>query len=304
MKVYYSPEYVLSETDFDTTRKSSWVAESLMEHPIKGLEIVAPNPVTEADLLQVHDARYVRAVQTGMPRELAESQGFTWDAKLWAMTTASTGGAVAAARMALDEGAAGSLSSGLHHARHARGEGFCTFNGLALAAIKALEAGAGRVLILDLDAHCGGGTQSLIGDNPTVWHTDVSVSGFDGYVPEERQTLDLVRSADDYLPTIRRRLAQLADEAPPFGLCLYNAGMDPYGPDGERGTGRLPDISAVRLAEREEMVFEWCRTQGIPVAFVLAGGYLERFLDREGLVGLHRLTLEAAARVYTGSVPQ
>ena len=304
MKVFYSLDYVLSETDFDTTRKSSWVAESLAEKPIAGVELVAPDPVTEADLLQVHHPRYARAVQTGVPRELAESQGFTWDAKLWDMTTASTGGAVAAALTALKEGVSGSLSSGLHHSRYARGEGFCTFNGLALAAVKALEAGAGGVLILDLDAHCGGGTQSLIGDNPAVWHTDVSVSGFDGYVPEERQTLDLVRDADDYLPTIRRRLAELADTAPPFGLCLYNAGMDPYGPDGEQGSGRLPDISAARLAEREEMVFEWCRAQSLPVAFVLAGGYLERFLDRAGLVGLHRLTLEAAARIYEGPEPR
>ncbi len=302
MRVFYSTDYVLSETDFDTTRKSSWLAQSVAEQPIAGLEIVAPDPATESDLLQVHDLRYVRAVQTGLPRNLAESQGFTWDAKLWAMTTASTGGTVAAALAALRNGVAGSLSSGLHHARHGRGGGFCTFNGLALAAMKALEAGAGHVLILDLDAHCGGGTQSLIRDNPNIWHTDVSVSGFDGYVPGERQTLDLITSAEHYLPTIRRRLLELADTGPPFGLCLYNAGMDPYGPDGERGRGCLPDISATRLAEREEIVFEWCRTQGIPVAFVLAGGYLERFLDRVGLVGLHRLTLETAARVYSGHI--
>jgi len=50
----------------------------------------------------------------------------------------------------------GSLSSGLHHARRTHGAGFCTFNGLALAALTALEvltAGAQRVLILNLDAH-------------------------------------------------------------------------------------------------------------------------------------------------------
>jgi hypothetical protein len=38
----------------------------------------------------------------------------------------------------------------------------------------------------------------------------------------------------------------------------------------------------------------WCRTRGIPIAFILAGGYLGPELERAGLVALHRLTLEAA----------
>jgi hypothetical protein len=39
--------------------------------------------------------------------------------------------------------------------------------------------------------------------------------------------------------------------------------------------------------------------RGIPIAFVLAGGYLGPELERAGLVALHRLTLEAA-RAYGG----
>ena len=74
------------------------------------------------------------------------------------MVCASNGGAVAAARAARAGGVAGSLSSGLHHAGRDRGAGFCTFNGLVLAARAALSEGAARVLVLDLDAHCGGGT--------------------------------------------------------------------------------------------------------------------------------------------------
>ncbi len=43
------------------------------------------------------------------------------------------------------------------------------------------------------------------------------------------------------------------------------------------------------------MVFAWARDQRVPIAFVLAGGYLGPRLDRDGLVALHRLTVEAAA---------
>jgi hypothetical protein len=48
------------------------------------------------------------------------------------------------------------------------------------------------------------------------------------------------------------------------------------------------------LRDREVAVFSWCRMRGVPIAFVLAGGYVGPDLNREGLVALHRLTLDAA----------
>ncbi len=44
------------------------------------------------------------------------------------------------------------------------------------------------------------------------------------------------------------------------------------------------------------MVFELCRRRKLPVAFVLAGGYLGHDLDQQRLVELHQLTLSWAAR--------
>ncbi len=292
VRVFYSPAYVGSAYSFDTTRKSKWIAESLAARPIAGVELAEPRPLTEAQVAEVHDADYVRAVRTGQPRSLAESQGFVWDPGLWPMVLSSNGGAVAAAIEALKNGRAGSLSSGLHHARRRSGAGFCTFNGLALAAKAASAAGAGAILILDLDAHCGGGTCELIAAEPRIWQLDVSVSSYDSYAPSSHRTLDIVSEPEQYLPTIRRRLAELEDNTPGFGLCLYNAGMDPY--EG-CSTGGLRGIDFQILAEREKLVFEWCSRRGIPIAFVLAGGYVGNSLDEAGLVELHRLTLSAAA---------
>ena len=62
---------------------------------------------------------------------------------------------------------AGALSSGLHHASTERGNGFCTFNGLALAARALMDGGANHVLILDLDAHCEGGTYEIVHNSST-----------------------------------------------------------------------------------------------------------------------------------------
>lgn len=296
MKVYYSDEYTLASHAFDTTRKARWIAESLRARPVAGVEVVAPAPVTGEQLLAAHDAAYVDAVRTGEPRELAESQDFVWDPQLWTMVCASTGGVIAAARAARRDGVAGSLSSGLHHARRATGAGYCTFNGLALAALDALAQGARSALVLDLDAHCGGGTHSLLADDSRVQLADVSVSDFDQYQPAGANRLTLVEDAARYLPEIERMLAAVERDEP-YDLCLYNAGMDPYqGCD----IGGLAGVTHETLAERERLVFEWLPAHARAAAFVLAGGYSGRDLSQDELVALHRLTIEAASDAATG----
>jgi acetoin utilization deacetylase AcuC-like enzyme len=292
MKIYYSPDYVGSAVTFETTRKAQWIAESLGRAPIGAIDLVSPEPLTPEQLTQVHDPEYVQAVRTGAPRVLAESQGFAWDEGLWRMALASNGGAIAAGLAALEDGIAGSLSSGLHHARRDRGAGFCTFNGLVLAAKEAIAAGASSVLILDLDAHCGGGTASLIANEEPIWQLDVSVTAFDRYPPGARAHLFMVRNPCEYLSEVQRRLDEIGRRAPHFELCLYNAGMDPFE---DCPIGGLAGMTREILAARERLVFEWCRAAKLPIAFVMAGGYLGPRLEVEGLVGLHRLTLSAAS---------
>jgi acetoin utilization deacetylase AcuC-like enzyme len=291
VRVFYSPKYVGSGFAFDTTRKARWVADSLAESPISGIELIEPTPLTREVIATAHHPDYVRAVETGQPRELAESQGFSWDAALWPMVLASNGGVVAAALAARENGVAGSLSSGLHHAYHSRGDGYCTFNGLVLAANAVLASGAKSVLILDLDAHCGGGTAALIATEPRIRQVDVSVCSYDSYPESERAQLAVVTTAAEYLQKIRRMLGEV-DRHGPFGLCLYNAGMDP---SEDCSTDGLAGITREVLAERERLVFEWCAARQVPIAFVIAGGYIGPRLDERGLVALHRLTLSAAS---------
>jgi acetoin utilization deacetylase AcuC-like enzyme len=293
VRVFYSPTYVGYGYAFDTTRKAKWIADSLAVSPIPGIELVEPAPLTRDIVADVHDPQYVQAVQTGKPRSLAESQGFSWDAGLWPMVLSSNGGAVAAARDAVEFGVAGSLSSGLHHARYGIGAGFCTFNGLVIAAKAALAAGAKSVLILDLDAHCGGGTASLIAGESRIRQLDVSVSSYDSYQQSEQSRLVMVQSGSDYLLAVRQVLDEVDRRGVSYDLCLYNAGMDPHE---DCSTGGQTGITRDTLGERERLVFEWCASRRRPIAFVLAGGYIGRGLDELGLVALHRLTLTAAAQ--------
>ena len=90
---------------------------------------------------------------------------------------------------------------------------------------------------------------------------------------------------------LERKLTWLEREAPRFDICLYNAGMDPF--EG-CSIGGMQGITEQVLSDREEAVFSWCRMRAVPIAFVLAGGYVGPELDRAGLVALHLLTLQAA----------
>ncbi len=292
--VYYGEDYAIAQEEFDTTRKARWVREALDRDPLPAVAWRVPRPADAAMLSRVHASAWIEAVRTGAPRELAQAQGFTWDPGLWTAACASTGGMVAALEAALAGGVAGSLSTGQHHASRERGGGFCTFNGIALAALRALDLGAHRVLIVDLDAHCAGGTHGIVAGHGGIRQLDIAVSAFDRYAPAANATLDLVDRAQDYLPTLAARLAALDAEGERFDACLYYAGMDPH----ERcAIGGLSGIDRALLARREAAVFEWCAERGVPVAFGIGGGYTGPRLARDALVGLHRLTLAAACAV-------
>jgi acetoin utilization deacetylase AcuC-like enzyme len=153
-----------------------------------------------------------------------------------------------------------------------------------------LREGVRSVLILDLDAHCGGGTFSLIEEDPRIRQLDIGLNALDAYWMNGANTLDIVRDVDKYLPMVRERLDETAGD---FGLCLYNSGMDP---DERCLVGGVAGITAGVLRRREQIVFDWAKQRKIPIAFVLAGGYTGATLSADELVKLHRLTIETAAR--------
>ena len=289
--LYYDPRYFCEGFGIDTREKARAVIESLSNDPIPGVQVSTPTPATYDDLVTVHDSRYVEAILTGSPSDLADSNGLgVWTADLARSVVWSTGGVVSAVERALKcRTNVGSASSGLHHARYASGQGFCTFNGLVVAAKRALEMGAGRVLILDLDAHCGGGTASLIDGVSGIEQVDVSVSSYDSYSPTENSKLTM-SSDKTYLHDVVNSLAEI-DRAQSFDVLIYNAGMDPHE---DCRIGGVSGITTNTLRQREEIVFQWANENGIPVAYVFAGGYQGGRLTPADVVALHRLTVSAA----------
>lgn len=286
MKLFYSDTYASTDYSFDTTRKSKWIADSLVASPVAGVRLVEPESLAAATVAETHSLEYVEAIRTGEPWSVASSHGFRWCEGLFPAVLASNGGLVAAVKAAMEDGISGTLSSGMHHARRDAGLGFCTFNGLAIAAKEALKAGVESVLILDLDAHGGGGTQSLISGNVRIQHLDIAVDQFDLH----EATIDLSgRSPLDYLTALDFALRDLRP-----GLVIYNAGMDVAESDcGPTG------FNVNIIAAREVMVFEWAFNNRIPIAFALAGGYVSRDRTREELVAHHRCTIRAASHFFS-----
>src|SRR5215472_4428299 len=70
-----------------------------------------------------------------------------------------------------------------HHAGPAAYGGSCYLNNAAIAAQALLTAGAGRVAVIDIDAHHGNGTQAIFYDRADVWYGSAHVDPGAGWFP-------------------------------------------------------------------------------------------------------------------------
>lgn len=70
-----------------------------------------------------------------------------------------------------------------HHATRAACGGSCYLNNAAIAAAGLQAAGAGRVAVIDIDAHHGNGTQMIFYDRPDVFYGSVHVDPGAGWFP-------------------------------------------------------------------------------------------------------------------------
>jgi acetoin utilization deacetylase AcuC-like enzyme len=270
MKVFYSSDYVSSSGQIDTVKKSRWISKQIRR---EGGTLCEPTKLmTAEDAKVLHAPTYVDDLfalrQT--PATLAALDA--WDASLLRSIQASNGGVLSAVEVALKEGVAGSLSSGLHHAHYSQGalDGFCTINGLALGAIQAVKAGK-VVGILDVDAHCGGGTHELIAKNENLGECyiyDVSNNMYDPWSSENPNKYVLVGNVkeDRYLGEVQKALDFLKSKK--INFLMHNAGMDPFDRNGSY------NISFETLVKREEMIANWCIENQVSCCWVLAGGYV------------------------------
>jgi len=232
----------------------------------------------------VHDPAYADAVRTGHPLSLAASQGFTWSPRFANSVARIWSGHLAACRLALTERMVLHPVSGAHHANHARGSGFCTFNFLVGGALEMFRQGLRRVAIIDLDAHPGDGTYRLSRGREGIALFDIAGGSWVDVANTASVEYHVVRNAGEYDAALGRVEAFLNRVRPE--LVMFQAGMDPYEHD---PVGGIPGVDEAFLRRRDSHVILEVSWRRIPLVVNLAGGYVD------GVERLHLMTVRAMA---------
>ena len=276
--VFYSPEQVAEpQVASPSASKPRQVVERWQARGFT-IEVLVPRPVTADDLALAHDWRYdddvlaLRAPNGFGNRSASVARSLPW----------TSGSMLSAALAALDSRlVACAPCSGLHHARYDEGAGFCTFNGLMVAALKLRALGrVARVGILDCDQHYGDGTDDII-----------DRKGARGWIRHATASRGYRREAKSFL-------AALPGIVESFAACdvlLYQAGADPHVDDPLGGF-----LDDDQLAERDRTVFREARRLGIPVAWNLAGGYQDPL---DNVLDIHDRTMRECVAAFVSPRP-
>ena len=282
--------------------KYSYLMEALRRRGlVDPSRLHVPEPVG-ADLLSLaHDPIYVEQVLTlTVPRDVEREIGFPVDERVARRAHLATSGTLLAARLALAKGLACNTAGGSHHARRARGAGFCTFNDVGVAARTLLaESAVRRVLVVDLDVHQGDGTADVFAAEPRVF--TFSMHGERNYpvrkIPSDLD-VGLPEGIGDaaYMAKLEPLLPLLSDYARP-DIVFYNAGVDPHVSD-RLGKMALTDDG---LRRRDEAVIGHFRQAGVPVCCVIGGGYSN---DVAALAERHAILFEVAAARAAAGAPE
>jgi acetoin utilization deacetylase AcuC-like enzyme len=256
---------------------------------------LAQPPLTDDDILRVHDAGYYQRLRQGqLTRQEERATGFPWSPELFEREITILGGTIEAARRALPQGIAFNIAGGTHHAFRDRGEGFCLLNDQAVAAAWLLAHGhARRVLIVDLDVHQGNGTAAIFRHEPRVF--TFSMHGGRNYPARKEQSdldLPLPDGTDDaqYFALLADTLPRLLDQVQP-DFVFYLAGVDVLATD---KLGHLA-LSRTGCRQRDELVLSLCHRHQLPVVVCMGGGYSERIAD---IVEAHANTFRVAAGIF------
>jgi acetoin utilization deacetylase AcuC-like enzyme len=248
----------------------------------KGGTVVEPRPATREELLRVHDAAHVDAIEATNGRAVMLDPDTFTSPESYEIALLAAGAAVQAAEHALDtkETAFALVRPPGHHAERDKAMGFCLFNNIAVAAAAAVARGLSRVAVVDIDVHHGNGTQWMFYADPKVFYVSThqfpfypgtgaadevgtgAGKGFTFNVPLAAGATDA-----DYAAAYRTIAEVLERYAPE--LLLVSAGFDAHEDD---------PLASMRMSTSGYAAVVRSLTEvavriGCPMALVTEGGY-------------------------------
>lgn len=260
----------------------------------EGAELLLPPAATDQQILAVHTRDYLDRVKFGGLSKLEQRRiGFPWSLKMVERSRRSTGATIAAARHAMREQIAFNLAGGTHHAFSDRGQGFCVFNDVCVAARTLQKEGQIQyAMVVDCDVHQGNGTAAIVANDPTIFAFSVQCeSNFPFQKTKGDFDINLPSGTGDkqFLNAIAKGLENACEHFQP-DVVFYLAGADPF--EGDR-LGQLA-VSKAGLRARDKLVFEFFFDKNVPVAVSMAGGYAN---DVEDIVDIHFATVETGLQL-------
>ncbi|WP_020571863.1 histone deacetylase family protein [Neolewinella persica] len=299
LKIAFSPIYrydLPAKHRFPMDKYTLLPEQLLYEGTITEDNFFAPQPLAEEAILRTHTPEYWEKLKTNsLSVKEARAIGFPMREALISRGRVIAQGTLDCARLALNgAGVALNIAGGTHHSFADRGEGFCVFNDIAIAANELLFTGEiQKVMVIDLDVHQGNGTAHIFANEPRVF--TLSFHGAKNY-PNRKPPSDLdVGFPDgttdkDYLETLYKMLPDLLDAELP-DLVFFLSGVDILASD---KLGRLA-VSLAGCRERDRFVFQCCKDRGLPVAVCMGGGYSERLAT---IIEAHANTFRMADAVF------
>jgi len=300
--VVYSPKYLRHKTGLRHPESPSRLRVIMRELSKSGIlnnercSLIEPDTAHINDLQLIHDADYIQKIKQfcSCGGGLLDKENTVVSGESFEVARLAAGGAVKAADVVM----AGKYRNAFafvrppgHHAGPDYPMGFCVFNNVAVAAAHLLEEfSLDRVLILDIDAHHGNGTQEIFYRNNRVLYISLHedpiefpLTGFADEVGEDEGqgftvNIPLPYGTGDriYLRAFNEIAVPIINQYEPQFI-LVSTGFDNHYADSV-GNLSLSAFSYVKIFDAVlESAAKFC--QGRLVA-VLEGGYNLRFLGK------------------------
>lgn len=298
LRIAYHPAYVhplRTGHRFPMVKYELIPAQLLYEGIVSAECFFKPQLVDISNIVLAHDAGYVASlIDLSLDAKMVRRIGFPLSQSLVDRERYILDGTIQASLSALTHGVAFNIAGGTHHAGRDYGEGFCLFNDQAVAAAYLLDTQqAKKVLIIDLDVHQGNGTAHIFESRPDVFTFSMHSEKNFPFI-KERSDLDVAVPDGmhdiEYLTLLKMHLNHIFHTFNP-DFVFYQAGVDILATD---KLGKLK-LTAAGCRRRDEIVFEKCRENGLPVQVSMGGGYSEHIKD---IVNAHVNTYKTAVDVF------